>query len=107
MSTSFNEEILRLLEEARLLRQEIGAVRSMLAEVEEAIRLLDRIGWDRRFFRAMAGMLIEVPPEEARKYLLDRKEVLEARLKTLEEREKSVREKLRRALKAVPATPLR
>ncbi len=105
MTRPFTEETLKLIEEARVLKQEISAVRSMLTEVEEAIRLLDRIGWDRRFFRFLAGLLIEIPPEEARQYLLDRKEVLEARLKALEERERSIRERLGRVLKAVPARP--
>ncbi len=105
MTRSFTEETLKLIEEARVLKQEISAVRSMLTEVEEAIKLLDRIGWDRRFFRLLAGLLIEVPPEEARQYLLDKKDVLEARLKALEERERSIRERLGRVLKAVPARP--
>ena len=105
MTHSFTRETLQLIEEARLLRQEIGAVRSMLAEVEEALRLLERVGWERRFFMALAGLLIEVPPEEARKYLTERKEVLEARLRALEVREREVRERLRGALKTVPSRP--
>ncbi|GEM_PF-2166768 len=105
MSTgSFNQEILRLIEESRLLRREISALRSMLTEVEEALRLLNKIGWKRRFFRALAGLLIEIPPEEAKEYLSERKEVLETRLKSLEERERKVRSMLSRALKAVPET---
>jgi len=77
----------------------------MPAEVEEVIRLLDMIGWDRRFFRALTGLLIEVPPEEARQYLLDRRDVLGARLKALEDRGRALGERFGRALKAVPARP--
>ncbi len=80
-----------LIREYSLVRQEITAVRARLAELREARRVLEKAS-PKTVFRSIGGLLIEVPPEEARRYVEDEIEVLELRLRKLEEQEKKLLE---------------
>jgi len=76
------------------LERELIALKSRLAEVSEAKRVLSK-GVARKCFRFLGGLLIEVSEEEARKYLEEEEEALKLRIDATEKRRKEVLEKIR------------
>lgn len=76
------------------LERELIALKSRLAEVSEAKRVLSK-GVARKCFRFLGGLLIEVSEEEARKYLEEEEETLKIRIEAAERRRKEILEKIR------------
>lgn len=96
-------ELQRLKYVHTTLERELIALKSRLAEVSEARRVLSA-GIARRCFRFLGGLLIEVSKEEAMKYLEEEEETLRIRINTLEkERTKTLRKirELERSLKII------
>jgi chaperonin cofactor prefoldin len=84
----------QLLREYGLVRSELSAVRARIAELREARRLLEERR-PRTVFREVGGLMVEVGLEEALRYIGEELEVLELRLKRLEEQEKSLARTIR------------
>lgn len=87
-------ELQRLKYVYATLEKELIALKSRLAEVSEARRVLSK-AVARRCFRFLGGLLIEVSEEEARKYLEEEEEALRLRINTLEEKREEVLGKIR------------
>ena len=87
-------ELQRLRYVYAAVERELIALKSRLAEVSEAKRVLGK-GVARKCFRFLGGLLIEVGEEEARKYLEEEEETLKLRIESAEKRRKEILEKIR------------
>ena len=76
------------LERRARLRETLATIyylRSMLSEIEDALQVARRAGTGKAYIGVSGGVMIEVPLDEAIKYLERRKAAIEALLKKLEE----------------------
>ncbi len=101
--TSIREAVLRLQElyyKYNQLVNELLILRSKLSEIREAKRILsNRV--DRRIYREIGRLVIEVSREEALKYLEDEEEVTMIRIEKLEGERKKLLEEIRRLEKII------
>ncbi len=79
----------QLLYEYQAVRNEIVALRSRIAELRNAKRILEEKK-PRTVFRSIGPMLVEIGLEEALRYIEDELEIAELRLKKLEEQERKL-----------------
>lgn len=89
------EKLVEALRSLEALRSEMVALRSRLAEVREARRILEEKK-PGTIFREIGGLVIEVTLDDALSYLRDEEELLETRLAGLEAEEKRLREEIAR-----------
>ena len=96
MSSSVSvEKLVEALRSLEALRREIIALRSRLAEIREARKILEEKK-PGTIFREIGGLVIEVTLDDALSYLRDEEELLETRLTRLEAEEKKLREEIAR-----------
>jgi len=87
-------ELQRLKYVYAVVERELIALRSKLAEVSEAKRVLGK-GVARRYYRLLSNLLIEVSEEEVRKYLEEEEEILKHRINAAEKRRRELLERIR------------
>jgi len=95
----------QLVYEYNAVRSEIVALRSRIAELQSAKRILEEKK-PRTVFRSIGPMMVEVGLEEALRFIEDELEVSELRLRRLEEQERKLVEaikELERKLGVAPA----
>ncbi len=93
MSTDI-AKLQQLLYEYNMVRNEIVALRSRIAELRSAKKVLEEKK-PRTVFRSIGGLLVETSLEDAMRYIEDELEVAELRLKRLEEQEKRLVEAIK------------
>jgi len=94
-STVGVEKLVEALRSLEALRREIVALRSRLAEIREARKILEKKK-PSTVFREIGRLVIEVTLDDAMSYLRDEEELLETRLARLEAEEKRLREEIAR-----------
>lgn len=94
------EELLKKLAEYSGLRRELAVLLSEKTELEEAKRLIEK-STPRRIYRFLGPLAVEITMDEAKQYLDERLEILELRIKKIEELMKALREELKGKIPAI------
>ena len=79
---------------------ELTVLRSRLSEIAEAKKVLEK-RIERKIYREIGGLIIEVSREEALEYLNEEEEVVRVRLKKLEAEQRKLLEEIRRLEKII------
>ncbi len=101
--TSIREAVIRLQElyyKYNQIASELMALRSKLSEIAEAKRILEK-GVERRIYREIGRLVIEVSREEALEHLNEEEEVARIKLEKLEAEKKKLLEEIRRLEKLI------
>ena len=94
-------EAQRLLEQLRLIDAAIREAEARLRELEEAARVLEKMAGRGRVYRSVGNLMIEIGFEDAKRYVEDEKEILEARLQRLRREREQIEKRLRELLQGL------
>ena len=100
---SIRDAVLRLQElyyKYNQVTSELLALKSRLSEINEAKRVLEK-NIDRRIYREIGRLIIEVSREEALRYLDEEEEVTRIRIEKLEGERKKLLDEIRRLEKII------
>jgi len=94
------EKLKDKLEQLKVLQSNLEMVvfqkhtlQSQLNEIENALKEIDKMDKE-EVYKLVGNLLIKKSKEEVKKELLDRKEVIEIRLESLNKQEEKIREKI-------------
>ncbi len=103
MAANIRDVVVRLQElyyKYNKLTSELLALKSRLSEMSEAKRILEK-NIERRIYRELGGLIVEVTKEEALHYLSEEEELIRIRIEKLEAEQKKLLEEIRRLEKII------
>ncbi len=107
MAANIRDVVVRLQElyyKYNKLTSELLALKSKLSEMSEAKRILEK-NIERRIYRELGGLIVEVTREEALQYLNEEEELTRIRIEKLEVEQKKLLEKIRELERKLTRTP--
>ncbi len=107
MAANIRDVVVRLQElyyKYNKLTSELLALKSKLSEMSEAKRILEK-NIERKIYRELGGLVIEVTKEEALQYLSEEEELTRIRIEKLEVEQKKLLEEIRELERKLTRTP--
>ncbi len=107
MTANIRDVVVRLQElyyKYNKLTSELLALKSKLSEMSEAKRILEK-NIERKIYRELGGLVIEVTKEEALQYLSEEEELTRIRIEKIEVEQKKLLEEIRELERKLTRTP--
>ncbi len=107
MAVNIRDVVVRLQElyyKYNRLASELLALKSKLSEMSEAKRILEK-NIERRIYRELGGLIVEVTRDEALQYLSEEEELTRIRIEKLEAEQKKLLEEIRELERKLTRTP--
>ncbi len=96
-------DIQQKLEQLKIVEQSLQtilaqkqAIQSQLEEINNAIQELEKLEENKKVYKLIGNLLLEVDKNKVLQELKERKEILEIRLQSLNKQEEKLREKLQK-----------